>query len=204
MQVDNAYWSQVYQWERQHKSSEDNYKDRGFWDLKSRNIPFKKRFCAQLALYKVSEISASNYSFCRFFNQVLGIMSKCFVFKNPHLICDRLIISKVFCFDAKGPWWDFTKGVSSLSDLCSSWNVDVLLDDITGLNGISLLPDFYSSSDEIILAFCAIWICSSSLISSFWRNVLSNSSLALFIIFITSVTYECWFLSGLNWRAREH
>ena len=33
------------------------------------------------------------------------------------------------------------KGVSSLSDLCSAGNVDALLEDITGSDGISISPE---------------------------------------------------------------
>ena len=101
----------------------------------------------------------------------------------------------------------FSKGVSSLSDLCLARNVDALLDDVTGLGGIFLLPESDSLSDEIIISFCSIrtrspslvasiQTHSSSLISSLLCNVLSNYSLASFIIFITSVTCELWFLSG--------
>ena len=43
----------------------------------------------------------------------------------------------------------FSKGVSSLSDLCSAGNVDVLLDDVTSLDGIYLLPESDSSSDKL-------------------------------------------------------
>ena len=70
-------------------------------------------------------------------------------------------------------------GVSSLSYLCLVVNVDYLLDDITDLVGICLLPESDESSydvsnesseaknsDEIIILFCAIWTRSSSLIVS--------------------------------------
>ena len=60
----------------------------------------------------------------------------------------------------------FFKGVSSLSDLCSSGNVDALLDDVTGLDGISFITGLGSSSDEIIIEFCAIRTRYSSLIAS--------------------------------------
>ena len=62
-------------------------------------------------------------------------------------------------------------------------NVDDLLDDITGLVVICLLPEPDDStdnvsnesyededSDEIIIVFCAIWTCSSSLITSIWTR----------------------------------
>ena len=104
-------------------------------------------------------------------------------------------------------------------------HVDDLLDDITSLVGICLIPEPDDStddasnescedkdSDEIIIVLCAIRTRSSSLvasirthyyslIASLWLNVFSDSSLASFIIFITSETCECWFLSGWNRRA---
>ena len=98
----------------------------------------KKYSGVQLALYKFSEISTATSSYCIYSNQVLGRMNKCSVSKKLHLICNRLILSKVCCFVVKGPWWVFLKDVPSLSDLCSAGNVDALLDDITGLGGISL------------------------------------------------------------------
>ena len=52
-----------------------------------------------------------------------------------------MILSKVYCFNVKGPWWFFFEGVSSLSDLCSAGNVDALLDDVTDLDGISIIPE---------------------------------------------------------------
>ena len=141
-------------------------------------------------------------------------MNKCSVSKNPHLICNRLIISKVSCFDVKASWWGCFKGVSSLSDLCLAGNVDALLDDVTSLGSICLIPDSDSLSDEIIIAFYAIRTrspsliayirtCSCYLIVSLLRNVSPKSSLAWFIICIKSVQFKFWFLSGWNWRARE-
>ena len=143
----------------------------------------KKYSGVHLALYKFSKISTSTSSYCRYFNQVLGSIHKYSVSRKPHLICNRLILSKVFCFGVKGPWWVFFKGVYSLSYLCSAGNVDALLDEATGLDGISLLPESDSSSDEIIIVLCSIWTRSSSLIasmqtlssfliSSLWRNVI--------------------------------
>ena len=153
-------------------------------------------------------------------------MNKCSLSKKPHFICNRLILSKISCFDVKVSWWGFSKGVSSLSYLCLAGNLNNLLDYITVFVVICLLlePDDSSDnvynessededSDEIIIVFCAIRTRSSSLIvsirtrssyliASLWRNVFFNSSLALFIIFITSETCECWFLSGWNQRAR--
>ena len=123
-------------------------------------------------------------------------MNKCSVSKKPNLICNRLIISKVSCFNVKGPWWVFFKGVYSLSYLCSAGNVDALLDDVTGLDNIFLLPESDSSSEEIIISLCAIHTRSCPLIQSLWSNVISNSYLVSFIIFITSVTCECWFCEG--------
>ena len=99
-------------------------------------------------------------------------------------------------------------------------HVDDLLDEITILVGIFLLPEPDDStydvsnesyededSDNIIIVFCAIRTRSysliasiqtrfSSLIASIWHNVFSNSSVSSFIIFITSETCECWFFSG--------
>ena len=60
----------------------------------------------------------------------------------------------------------FFKGVSSLSDFCLSVNVYALLDYITGLDGIPLPPESDSSSDEIIILFCAIRTCAYYLIAS--------------------------------------
>ena len=173
----------------------------------------KNKFGAQLALYKFSEISTSTSSYFRYSNQVLGRINKCSVSKKPHLICNCLILSKVYCFGVKVPWWVFFKYVSSLSDLCSSRTVDALLNDVTVLDVISLLPESDSSSDKITIAFCAIHTRYSSLtasirtrysslISSLWRNVLSKFSLALNIMRITSVTCEFLFLSEWNWRTR--
>ena len=51
-----------------------------------------------------------------------------------------MIIPKVSCFDVKASWLGCFKGVSSLSDLCLAVNVNDLLDYITGLVGIYLLP----------------------------------------------------------------
>ena len=49
----------------------------------------------------------------------------------------------------KASWWGFSKGVSSLSDLCVAINVDDLLDEITGLVDISSLPEPDKSSDDV-------------------------------------------------------
>ena len=92
-----------------------------------------------------------------------------------------------------------------------------LLDEITGLVGIFLLPESDESSDnvynessedeeseEIIMVSCAmqthsssliasIRTRSSSLIASLLRYLSYNSSLASFIICIISETCECWF-----------
>ena len=93
--------------------------------------------------------------------------------------------------------------------------MDDLLDEITGLVGICLIPEPDYSTDYVskeasededsnknIILFCAIRTGSynlissirtrsSSLIASLRRNMFSNSSLASFIIFITSETCEC-------------
>ena len=89
-----------------------------------------------------------------------------------------MVISKVYYFDMKAPWWGCFKGVYSLSDLCLAGNVDDLIYDITGLVGICLLPEPHDStddvsnessedgdSDEIIIVFYTIRTRSSSLIS---------------------------------------
>ena len=92
--------------------------------------------------------------------------------------------------------------------------MDDLLDDITGLVGICLISEPDDSTEkfsnessededsyEIMIIFCAIQTRSSYLIAyirtrysfliaSLWRNVFSNSSLASFLIFITSETCE--------------
>ena len=75
--------------------------------------------------------------------------------------------------------WIIKKGVSSLSDLCLTGNMDDLLDDTTGLVSTCLLhepddsPDDVSNessededSDEIIIVFCAVRTSSSSIIVS--------------------------------------
>ena len=72
-------------------------------------------------------------------------MNKCSLSKNPHLICNHFILSRVSCFGVKASWWCFSKGVFPLSYLCLAGNLDVLLDDITGLVGIFLLPELDES-----------------------------------------------------------
>ena len=42
LQVDNDLWYRIYQLERPHKNPENNYKDRGFWDLNYQN-PFQQK-----------------------------------------------------------------------------------------------------------------------------------------------------------------
>ena len=49
----------------------------------------------------------------------------------------------------KASWWGCFKGVSSLSDLCITENVDDLLYDFTGLIGFCLVPESDGSSDDI-------------------------------------------------------
>ena len=60
-------------------------------------------------------------------------MIKCSLYKKPHFICKRLILSKIYCFEVKAFWWGCFKGVSSLSYLCLAGNVDAILDGVTGL-----------------------------------------------------------------------
>ena len=71
---------------------------------------------------------------------------------------------------------EFFKDVSSLSDLCLAVNVDALLDEVTSLGGISLLPESDSLSDKIIIALCAIWTRSSYRIAS--KQARSSSLIA--------------------------
>ena len=49
----------------------------------------------------------------------------------------------------KAYWWRCFKGVSSLSDLCLAWNVDDLLDDVTGLVGFFLVPESDESYKDV-------------------------------------------------------
>ena len=139
-------------------------------------------------------------------NQLNWSMNKCSVSKKPHFICNRLIISKVYCFDVKASWWGCFKGVSLLSHLCLAGNVDDLFDTVTGLVVFNFFPesdewsdddsnksskdDEDEESDEISIQFCAIRTSSCSLIASLWRNMSSNSYLASFIISITSEARE--------------
>ena len=60
-----------------------------------------------------------------------------------------MILYKVSCYGVKVSWWGCFKGVSSLSDLCLAGNVDDLLDDITGLVCIFLLPEPDDSTDDV-------------------------------------------------------
>ena len=142
-------------------------------------------------------------------------MNKFPVSKKTHFICNHLILSMMSCFGMKDSWWGCFNGVYLLFELCSAENVDDLLDDITGLVGIWLLPDLDDStedvsyessgdedSDNIIIVF-AIRTHYFFLISSLWRNVLSNSSLALVIDFITLVTRGMLIFPGWNRRAKE-
>ena len=46
-------------------------------------------------------------------------------------------------------WWGCFKVVSTLSDFCLAGNFDDLLDDVTGLVGISLLTDPSESLDDV-------------------------------------------------------
>ena len=61
-----------------------------------------------------------------------------------------MILSKRNCFELEVSWWDCFKGVSLLSDLCLARNVDDLLDDVTGLVGFSLVPEWDESSDNVV------------------------------------------------------
>ena len=79
----------------------------------------------------------------------------------------------------------FSKGVSSLSELCSAGNVDALLDDVTVSDGILLVSEPELSSNDSIILSSAIRTRFSSLIASLLRSVSYNPSLASFIIRIT-------------------
>ena len=188
----------------------------------------KKRFLRTVGIIGVFFIiSTWTSAYCWYSNHVLGSLNKCSLSKKPQLICNRLILSKFYCFDIKASWWGCFKGVSSLSDLCSAKNVDDLLNYITNLVVICLLPKPDDSTDDVtkessedkdseknITVFCAIQTHYSylisyirthsfSLIASSWRNVSSNYSLDSFIICITSETCEYSLLSGWSLRARE-
>ena len=67
-----------------------------------------------------NHVSTSSSSYCRYSNQVLGSMNKCSVSKNTHLVCNRLIHSKVSCFCVKGPW-RFFQGSFFIIRLVFSW-----------------------------------------------------------------------------------
>ena len=102
----------------------------------------------------------------------------------------------------KAFWWGRFKGFYSISDSCLAWNLDDLLDNVTGSVGIRLAPksdessnDFSNESseddeneelDKIRIVFCAIRTLYCSQIASLKGNVSSKYSLALFIIGITS------------------
>ena len=59
-----------------------------------------------------------------------------------------------------------------------------------------IIVAFYSKLTRSSSLIAYIQTRSFSIISSLWCDVLSNSSLASFIIFITSETCECWFCQG--------
>ena len=72
-----------------------------------------------------------------------------FSIQESKLYINCLIISKIYCFDVKASWWNCSKGVYSLSDLCLAGNVDDLLYDVTGLIGFCLVPESDESSDDV-------------------------------------------------------
>ena len=74
----------------------------------------------------------------------------------PYFKCNFLIVSKTSFFDIHGPAQVFFKGVSSLSELCSSGNLDALLDDVSGQDDISLVSESELSSDESLIVSSAI------------------------------------------------
>ena len=94
-----------------------------------------------------------------------------------------MVIYKVSCFNVKESWWGFFKGVYSLSDLFLAGNTDYLLNDVTGLVGIWLIPESDESSydvsndsseyyedeesDKFSIVLCAIRTRSCSLIVSY-------------------------------------
>ena len=90
----------------------------------------------------------------------------------------------------------FFNGVSSLSVRCSDGNVDALLDDVAGLDDVSLVYESELSSDKSLIASEAARTRSSYLIASLVRSVFSNPSLASFIIVIIFVVSNPIFLSG--------
>ena len=59
----------------------------------------------------------------------------------------------------------FFKGVSSLSGLCSAGNADALLDDVSGLDDVSLVSEAELSSDKIVIAFSAARTHYSSIVA---------------------------------------
>ena len=76
-------------------------------------------------------------------------MYKCSSFSlPPHLKYNFLIVSKTSFFDVHRRGWVFFKGVSSLSLVCLAGNVDDLLDDVAGLDDVSLDSESELSSDE--------------------------------------------------------
>ena len=93
---------------------------------------------------------------------------------------------------------DFSKGVSSLSELCSDGNIDALLDEVAGSDDISLVSESELSSNKSIIVSSYIRKRSSSLIASLFGSMPSNPSMALFIIQIVFETSSCIFLSGSN------
>ena len=138
LQVDNALRSWIYQWEWPHKNSEDNNRDRAFWDHNSWNISQQKQIGVQKAQYKFYKISTKTPGTPQWFTQLKRSMNKCSAYKKPQFLCKIFILYEMSCFDLKASWRGCFKGVSSLSDLLFAWNLDDLLDDNTSLVGFCL------------------------------------------------------------------
>ena len=60
----------------------------------------KKRFWRTVGIIEILHNSTITSGYSWWFNQLIGSMNKCSVFKKPHL-CIRLILSKVSCFGVK-------------------------------------------------------------------------------------------------------
>ena len=56
----------------------------------------------------------------------------------PHMKYNLLIVSKTYFLDVHGRGCDFSKGVSLLSSVCLSGNVDSLEDDDAGSDDVLL------------------------------------------------------------------
>ena len=133
LQVDNASWSCIHQWDKPHKKSEDNYKEIGFWDPNYRNISQHKNILAYSMHYlKGFAVSTLTSGTSWYYKQLIVSINKCSVSKKAHFICNNFIISKFYWLHVRASWWGYFNGVSSLSDSCLARNLDDLLDDVIG------------------------------------------------------------------------